>query len=100
MATTATAGNLGDAAAAPELLAELVAQVEGDPLAPAAGLDASGGPPAPTPTVSGDSAYGTGPLLASLHTAGIDPRVKIQAAVAPKGHFTRTSSTSTLPAAS
>jgi len=86
MATTATAGNLGDAAAAPQLLAELVDQVEGDPLAPTAAA-AAGGPPAPT--VYGDSAYGTGPLLASLHAAGIDPRVKIQAAVAPRGHFTK-----------
>jgi hypothetical protein len=79
MATAATAGNVGDAAAAPELLAELAGQVVGDLPAPTA----------PTPTVYGDSAYGTGPLLVSLHAAGIDPRVKVQAAVAPKGHFTK-----------
>jgi hypothetical protein len=89
MATGATAGNVGDAAAAPGLLAELVDQVQGDPLAPTAALAARDGPQGPTPTVYGDSAYGTGPLLASLHTASIDPRVKIQAAVAPKGHFTK-----------
>src|SRR4029453_7383969 len=76
MATAATAGNVGDAAAVPELLAELAGQVVGDR-------------PAPTPTVYGDSAYGTGPLLVSLHAAGIDPRVKVQAAVAPNGHFTK-----------
>lgn len=87
LATTATAGNVGDAAAAPQLLAELVDQVQGDPSAPTPASAAAGGPPAPT--VYGDSAYGTGPLLASLHTAGIDPRVKIQATVAPKGHFTK-----------
>jgi len=75
-ATAATAGNVGDAAAAPTLLAELAGQAVGDP-------------PAPTPTVYGDSAYGTGPLLASLHAAGIDPRVKVQAPVAPGGHFTK-----------
>jgi hypothetical protein len=84
MATTATAGNLGDAAAAPGLLAELVDQLQGTPLAPTAAAAAAGGP-----TVYGDSAYGSGPLLASLHSAGIDPRVKVQAAVAPKGHFTK-----------
>jgi Transposase DDE domain/Transposase domain (DUF772) len=84
-ATAATAGNVGDAAAAPGLLAELVAQADGDP--PASVADP--GPPAPTPTVYGDSAYGTGPLLADLHAAGIDPRVKVQAAVAPGGHFTK-----------
>jgi Transposase DDE domain/Transposase domain (DUF772) len=88
-ATAATAGNVGDAAAAPGLLAELVAQVHGDPPAPTAASAAGDGPPAPRPTVYGDSAYGAGPLLAGLHAAGIDPRVKIQAAVAPGGHFTK-----------
>src|SRR5512132_2055118 len=29
------------------------------------------------------------PAMARQHTAGIDPRVKIQAAVAPRGHFTK-----------
>jgi hypothetical protein len=71
-------------------------KVEGTPPAPIAASAARGGRPAPTPSVSGDSAYGTGPLLASLHAAGIDPRVKVQAAVAPRGHFTKTSSGSTL----
>jgi hypothetical protein len=88
-ATGATAGNVGDAAAAPELLAELIAQLDGDPPAATAVPAAGQGPHVPTATVYGDSAYGTGPLLASLHTAGIDPRVKIQAAVAPHGHFTK-----------
>jgi hypothetical protein len=89
MATAATAGNVGDAAAAPGLLAELIAQVEGTPPTPIAAAAAGNGPPAPTPTVYGDSAYGAGPLLAGLHAASIDPRVKIQAAVAPGGHFTK-----------
>jgi hypothetical protein len=86
-ATAATAGNVGDAAAAPGLLAELADQAGADPPASTAASAAAGGPPAPT--VYGDSAYGTGPLLASLHTAGIDPRVKVQAAVAPTGHFAK-----------
>jgi Transposase DDE domain/Transposase domain (DUF772) len=87
MATAATAGNVGDAMAATGVLAELVEQVEGTPPAPIAASAA--GPPAPTPSVYGDSAYGTGPLLASLAATGIDPRVKVQAAVAPSGHFTK-----------
>jgi hypothetical protein len=86
-ATAATAANVGDAAAAPGLLAELVAQAGVDPPASTAASAARGGPPAPT--VYGDSAYGTGPLLASLHTASVDPRVKVQAPVAPTGHFTK-----------
>ena len=89
MATAATAGNLGDAAAARGLLAELIDQVGADPPASATASVADAGLPGPTPTVYGDSAYGTGPLLASLHAAGIDPRLKIQAPVAPGGHFTK-----------
>jgi Transposase DDE domain/Transposase domain (DUF772) len=91
MATAATAGNVGDAAAAPGLLAELVDQVEATPPAPIAATAsvADAGLPASTPTVYGDSAYGAGPLLAGLHAAGIDPRVKLQAPVAPGGHFTK-----------
>src|SRR5215211_2576776 len=46
LATTATAGNVGDAAAAPELLAELIDQVQGDPPAAA---DPDDGPPSPSP---------------------------------------------------
>jgi hypothetical protein len=88
-ATTVTAGNVGDAAAAPGLLAELIAQLDGDPPAATAAPAAGQGPHVPTATLYGDSAYGTGPLLASLHAAGIDPRVKIQAPVAPRGHFTK-----------
>jgi IS5 family transposase len=89
-AITVTAANVGDAAAAPTLLAELVDQAEAGPptaatTAPAAAADL----PASNPTVYGDSAYGSGPLLASLHAVGIDPRVKIQASVAPNGHFTK-----------
>jgi Transposase DDE domain/Transposase domain (DUF772) len=84
MATAATAANVGDAAAAPGLLAELIDQVDGDPRAASEPDD---GPPAPQPAAYGDSAYGTGPLLASLHAAGIDPFVKVQAPVAPGGHF-------------
>jgi hypothetical protein len=89
MATAATAGNLGDAAVAPELLAELVDQVHGDPPGPIAASATDDGPPSPQPAAYGDSAYGTGPLLERLHTAGIDPFVKVQAPVAPKGHFTK-----------
>ncbi len=88
MATGATAGNVGDAAAAPELLAELVDQVDGEQPAPPTGsTDAE--PQAPQPAAYGDSAYGTGPLLERLHAASIDPRVKVQAPVAPRGHFTK-----------
>jgi hypothetical protein len=55
-ATTVTAGNVGDAAAAPGLLAELIDQVQATPPTPIAASAAGDGPPAPTPTLYGDSA--------------------------------------------
>jgi hypothetical protein len=48
-ATTATPGNVGDAAAAPGLLAELVDQVQATPPASIAASDAHGGPKGPRP---------------------------------------------------
>ena len=99
MATAATAGNVGDAAAAPGLLAELVDQVQGDRMATTAASDAGDGSQVPTPTVYGDSAYGTGPLLASLHTASIDPRSRSRPRSHPKAISPKTSSGSTLPPA-
>ena len=67
-----SAGNAGDAAPAPDLLeAELT--------------DAGQNPP----TVYGDAAYGTGPLLAALDGAGAVSRVKVQPANAPGDRFTK-----------
>ncbi len=42
-----------------------------------------------TPAAYGDSAYGTGELLKQLDAAGVDAKVKVQAPVAPDGHFTK-----------
>ena len=99
MATAATAGNVGDAAAAPPLLAELVDQVQGTPPTPSTIAAAGDGRPAPTPTVYGDSAYGTGPLLASLHTASVDPRSRSKPRSHPRDTSPKTSSRSILPPA-
>jgi hypothetical protein len=82
-ATAVSAGNQGDAEAAPELL-------ETEP-----------GPPANAPdadpeiadrqalTVYGDAAYGAGEFLARLETAGAVSRVKVQPPSAPGGRFTK-----------
>jgi hypothetical protein len=42
-----------------------------------------------TPAAYGDCAYGTGELLTHLDSAGVDTKLKVQAPVAPKGHFTK-----------
>ena len=70
-ATAVTPGNAGDASVATELLADELATTE-----------------VPT-TVYGDSAYGTGPILAVLETAGAVSRVKVQPARGIQGHFTK-----------
>lgn len=76
-ATVVTAGNSGDAAVAPELLAEELAAAE-------PGQD----PDAPL-TVYADAAYGSGELLETLEDAGATIRVKVQPPVAPGGRFTK-----------
>lgn len=82
-ATAVTAGNAGDAAAAPELLAAELA-ASGEP--PASGVPAAEGPAL---TVYGDSAYGAGAVLGVLDAAGAVSRVKVQPASAPGGRFTK-----------
>ncbi|WP_203759499.1 transposase, partial [Actinoplanes octamycinicus] len=78
-ATQVTAGNTGDAAAAPNLITDLTS-------APADDCDTT---PAGDPAVYGDSAYGAGEVLALLHHAEIDIKTKVQAPVAPGGKFTK-----------
>jgi hypothetical protein len=72
-ATEVTAGNIGDAEPAAELLADVL------------------GPPAEDERaeVYGDAAYGTGPLLAELDGAGARVMVKVQAANAPGGRLSK-----------
>jgi hypothetical protein len=94
-ATTVTAGNVGDASAAPKLLAdELVpptdddddddASAGGEPAADAAGT----GEDEPL-SVYGDAAYGAGEFLADLHAAGATSMCKVQPPTAAGGRFTK-----------
>lgn len=69
-ATAVTAGNVGDAEPAAELLADVLH-------------------PAEQAEVYGDAAYGTGPLLAELAQADVKVMVKVQAANAPGGRFSK-----------
>jgi hypothetical protein len=75
-ATEVTAGNVGDAGPAAELLADVLHAPAPD--GPAPGERAE---------VYGDAAYGTGPLLAELARADVEVMVKVQAANAPGGRF-------------
>ena len=77
-AVAATAGNVGDATVAAELIGDVLDDSRDD---------ATG---AQMPVVYGDAAYGTGEFLADLDTAGIDPMIKVQPAVAAGGMFTKT----------
>jgi hypothetical protein len=69
-ATAVTPGNSGDAAVAPELLAD----------------DLPGDEPL---TVYADAAYGSGDLLATLEAADATIRVKVQPPSAPGGRFSK-----------
>jgi len=77
-ATAVTAGNAGDAEPAAELLADALN-------APAPNEGAAG----ERAEVYGDAAYGSGPLLAELDGAGVEVMVKVQAANAPGGRFSK-----------
>ncbi|WP_338673703.1 IS1182 family transposase [Streptomyces sp. SCSIO 30461] len=76
-ATEVTAGNAGDAEPAADLLADV--------LQPPAAEQADQA----RAEVYGDAAYGTGPLLAELDDAGARVMVKVQAANAPGGRFSK-----------
>jgi hypothetical protein len=80
-ATAVTPGNSGDAAVAPELLADDLA-----PAVPAPDVAEAVDPPV---TVYGDAAYGGGGLLETLEAAGATIRIKVQPPVAPGGRFSK-----------
>jgi Transposase DDE domain/Transposase domain (DUF772) len=84
-ATVVTAGNVGDAAAAPDLLAGDLPTLT--PATTAADADTAGedDPLA----VYGDAAYGTGELLAGLADADVQNRCKVQPPTAAGGRFTK-----------
>ena len=82
-ATKVTAGNVGDAAPAPDLLADDLPDPEsaGDG-EPAAAVE-------PALSVYGDSAYGAGALLDTLEQADAQIVCKVQPPVAPAGRFAK-----------
>jgi hypothetical protein len=104
-ATTVTAGNSGDAAAVAELLkgdlpaspaddetgseSADVPEVPADPPAADGSSAADASAELEPLTVYGDAAYGAGKVLDLLSQAGAESRCKVQAPVAPAGHFSK-----------
>ena len=91
-ATEVTAGNVGDAAAGDDLLADdltqpAVADGPGDADEPAAHTDDE--QEHERLTVYGDSAYGAGALLDTLEHADADINCKVQPPVAPGGRYAK-----------
>jgi hypothetical protein len=82
-ATEVTAGNVGDAAVATALLADILTPAPGGPKA-----DVTDGQDARA-EVYADAAYGAGVLLAELDAAGVEAMVKVQQATAPAGRFAK-----------
>jgi transposase len=81
-ATEVTAGNVGDAAAAPALVADLLTS-DAD-ATPSDAKDTSD-----RPAVYGDASYGTADFVEKLEGAGIDPMVKVQPPSAREGMFSQ-----------
>jgi Transposase DDE domain/Transposase domain (DUF772) len=92
-ATAVSAANAGDAAVAAELLAELLSPRPKGDAGPERMKDAAGTANASSAEepvrVYADAAYGSGSFLAELESAGISPVIKVQAPVAPDGHYSK-----------
>jgi hypothetical protein len=76
-ATEVTAGNVADGEAAKSLLADVLAQKPSETSSEA------------VYEVYGDSSYGTAELVETIEGAGAKANVKVQAAVAPDGRFSK-----------
>jgi hypothetical protein len=85
-ATTVTPGNTGDAAAAEDLIADLLPDTP-EPVEQAEQAEQAEGEAAPV--VYGDAAYGTGEFHQRLGEAGIESRCKTQAPTAAGGLFSK-----------
>jgi hypothetical protein len=102
-ATEVTAGNAGDAEPAADLLSDELPPADSDDTDADAGHDDGDGDPTPgtgrgaqapeggedRPAVYGDAAYGAGPLLRRLETAGAQIFTKVQPPTAPGGRFAK-----------
>jgi hypothetical protein len=95
-AAAVTAANVGDGSVAKELLADVIAPALNDERA-SVESSAVEGPAEPVIDatakepieVLGDASYGTAEVLAHLEEAGAVANVKVQAATAPGGRFTK-----------
>ena len=90
-ATTVTPGNTGDAAAAEDLIADLLPDTPDTPEQGEQGEQGEGeqGEGEPAPVVYGDAAYGTGEFHELLGEAGIESRCKTQSPTAAGGLFSK-----------
>ena len=88
IAAEVTAANVGDGSVAKELLADVIAPAPSAESAPAESSAVEGTTPEPV-EVYGDASYGSAEVLTHLEKAGAVANVKVQAATAPDGHFTK-----------
>jgi hypothetical protein len=96
-ATTATAGNLGDAAAAPQLLAELIDQVDGDRPTPTTASEAGVAGQRPRPPSMVIAPMAPGHCWPACTPPGSTRGSRSKPRLHPKDTSPRTSSSSTLP---
>ena len=87
-AAEVTAANVGDGSVAKELLADVIAPAPNDESASVERSAVEATTPEPV-EVFGDASYGTADVLTHLEEAGAVANVKVQAATAPGGRFTK-----------
>jgi IS5 family transposase/transposase len=83
-ATVVTAGNVGDASVAQELIEDLLATTSNE-----SDSDSEGPREQARATLYGDAAYGTGAVQSLLHDAGVDSKCKTQPPSAKNGLFAK-----------
>jgi IS5 family transposase len=83
-ATVVTAGNVGDASVAQELIEDLLAATSNE-----SDSDSEGPREQARATLYGDAAYGTGAVQSRLHDAGVESKCKTQPPGAKNGLFAK-----------
>lgn len=94
-ATEVTSGNVADGDAAESLLADVLAkkpsgaESEAKPQEATEGELSRAAPSGSAYQIYGDASYGVAELVETIEEAGAKANVKVQAAVAPDGHFSK-----------
>jgi hypothetical protein len=89
VSTAVTPGNASDGSVAEALLRDVLDDATAEPHLQSQGPSEAGVPTPPRAEAYGDASYGTAEIVEKLEAAGIEANVKVQAASAPAGCFSK-----------